>query len=114
MSLDKIILLFCCIAEVYMLFDLFHSFFDVRENIGKRQVITISVVSVAIIFIINMFGNALLNLFSVVIVFALYTFIIFEAPLGQRILYFVIAFSIFWGCEFLFVILMGIPTYFVK
>ena len=114
MSLDKIILLFCCIAEVYMLFDLFHCFFDVRTEVGKTGIMAISAVSVAIIFIINMLANALLNLFAVAIVFAVYTYIIFKAPLGQRILYFVIAFSIFVGCEFLFVVLLGIPAYFAK
>lgn len=114
MSLDRIILLICCVAEVYMLYNLFHSFFELKANIGKSQIIIISIGAVTSIFTINLFGIALLNLFSVVLLFWLYTFLLFEAPLGKRILYFVIAFSIFWGCEFLFVILMGIPTYVLK
>lgn len=97
-----------------MLFNLFHSFFEVRRNIGKKLIIIISIVVVASIFSINSFGNASLNLVSVVILFWLYIMVLFEASFGQRVLYFVIAFSIFWGCEFLFVILMGIPTYFVE
>ena len=113
-SLDNVILLCCCIAEVYMLFDLFHNFFPFREGCGKRKITIISIVTVFSLYFVNSFGNAIFNLIFVVILFWIYVTLLFKAPLGQRILNFTVSFSIFWGCEFLFVIIMEIPTYLLK
>lgn len=113
--LDKAVLLLSCMVEVYILFDFFENFFERKQVFKKyRKVILISIITAGMLFLINLMRNTYMNLFGVLILFWLYVSLLFCTSLGNRLVYLVIAFSIFWGCEFLFVVLLEIPSYFFQ
>lgn len=113
--LNKIILLMTCIFEIYILYDFFKSFFDLRKiltkNLNRNIVIIIAVLSE---YIINNLNNAFLNLILVTMVYFLFVNICFEGNRWIKMGYFIIAYVLILGCEFLFVILLSIPAYFLK
>ncbi len=111
--LDKAVLLLSCVVEVYILFDFFDNFFERRGSFEiNRRIILISIITTGIMFLINLMNNTYLNLFGVAILFFLYVSLLFCTSFGNRLIYLIIALSIFWGCEFLFAILLEIPSYF--
>ncbi len=113
--LDKAVLLLSCMAEIYILFDFLNNFFERKKAFKKYgKVIFISLIITGLLFLLNLMENAYLNLFGVLILFWIYISILFYTDLGNRLVYYIIIFSIFWGCEFLFVILLGIPSYFLE
>jgi cytochrome c oxidase assembly factor CtaG len=67
-----------------------------------------------LIFVVNLFGNTYLNLSLFPIILWVYVTILFDTDIGNRLLYLVISISLIIGCEFLFVVLLKLPTYFIK
>ncbi len=113
--LDKAILLLSCMVEVYILYDFFNNFFERKKTFEKyRKVIIVSIIIAGMLFSLNLMKNTYANLFGVLILFWIYISIIFCVGLGNRLVYFIIAFSIFVGCEFLFIVLLEIPSYFME
>ncbi len=113
--LNRIILLFTCIFEIYILYDFFKSFFHLRTAF-KNVLIRRSIVITAIftLFIINSLNNANINLILVPIIYLMFVYYCFEGNRWVKLGYFIIAYSIILGCEFLFVILLKIPSHFVE
>lgn len=113
--LDKFILFTGCIAEVYMVFDFYNNFFYIRKKVNNQlNIILCSIIVILIIFYINQFGNAYMNLFFFPMILWLYVTLLFDADIGNRLFYLVITLSLMVGCEFLFVVLLKLPTYFLK
>ncbi|TCL57603.1 GHKL domain-containing protein [Kineothrix alysoides] len=113
--LDKAVLLLSCIIEVYILFDFFDNFFERREAFKKYgKVVFLSLIIAGSLFGLNLMVNAYANLFGALILFWIYASLLFSAGIGNRLVYYIILFSIFLGCEFLFVVLLEIPSYFLE
>ncbi|PXV95628.1 GHKL domain-containing protein [Lachnotalea glycerini] len=113
--LDKFILFAGCVAEVYMVFDFYNNFFNIRKIVKSQLVIIIiSILIITLLFVVNLFGKAYLNLSLFPIILWIYVTILFDTDIGTRLIYLVISISIIVGCEFIFVILLKIPSYFVK
>lgn len=113
--LDKIILFTGCVAEVYMVFDLYNSFFYIRKKVNSPlKVILYSILLIILLFITNLCENAYMNLLFFPLILWLYVTVLFDADIGKRLFYLVITISVIVGCEFLFVVLLNLPTYFVK
>lgn len=112
--LDIAILFISCMVEIYIIFDFYDCLFELKNKYKIKQIILYSIASVVVLFGVNMLENAYLNLICVPLIMWTYISILFQTKVGDRLVYFIVAFSIFWGCEFLFVILLSIPTYFVK
>ena len=109
--MDYIILLFSCVAEYLIFSDFFDAFLTIRPNfqpIWNR--ILIAIPFIGIYFGINTLQISYLNMISFICLLLLYSFL-YEASLKERLLYIVFLCAIFFGCEFLFVVLLNLPAY---
>lgn len=100
---DKGIMLFGCIVEVFLLFDYFKNFFEFR--LKKKTIITVFVATCLALFGINLIGNATVNLIMFPLLMWTFVSVLFESKVGVRIGYFVIAYLVMIGVEFLYAIL---------
>lgn len=100
---DKCVVLFGCIIEVFLLFDYFRNFFEFR--LKKKMIIFIFVTICFVLFGINMIKNATVNLIMFPLLMWIFVSVLFESRLSIRIGYFVTAYIVMIGVEFLFLIL---------
>lgn len=107
---DKGIMLIVCIVEIYLLWDFFNAYFESRERWKSIEIILISMTSGLVLFLFNIMGNSYLNLIGVPVILWCYISIIFKSKIGERIIYFLTAFSILLGCEFLYVVLFNVTA----
>lgn len=100
---DNCIILFGCIVEVFLLFDFFRNFFEFKLN--KQNTLLVFIVTCLTLFGINMLGNATVNLLFIPFLLWIFVSVLFESKIGVRIGYFVTAYIVMIGVEFLFLIL---------
>lgn len=105
---DKCIVLFGCIIEVFLLFDYFRNFFEFR--LKKKTIIIIFITICIVLFGINMIENATVNLIMFPLLMWIFVSVLFESRLSIRIGYFVTAYTVMIGVEFLFLILSQITS----
>ena len=101
--LDRIIFLGGCIIEVFLLYDYFYNFFEIR--IKKKYVRLVCAITCLLLFSITLLENALVNLVCAPIILWIFVTIIFEAKLWLRIGYFIIAYGVMLSGEFLCMVL---------
>lgn len=97
------IILFVCIIEVFLLFDYFNHFFEIK--VKKENVKYIFCVTCLLLFGINMIENSTINLFLFPLLMWIFVSIIFECKIGVRIGYFISAYVVMIGVEFLYLIM---------
>lgn len=113
--LNRIILLMTCIFEIYILYDFFKNFFELRKTLNNVLIRrTFVVITILTLFIINSLNNSYLNLILVPIIYLMFVYNYFEGNRWIILGYFIIAYSLILGCEFMFVILLSIPSDFVE
>lgn len=113
--LDKIILFLSCIFEVYIYYDFFYAYFDFREFYQMRwRRLSISIIAITGLFLVNSLENSYINLLGFSVIIWVAFIVMFQANMGSRIIYFLIALLIGSGCEFLFGILLNVPSYMQK
>lgn len=113
--LNEAILLFGCLVEMYIVYDFFDNFFERKSFFVKyKYVVAVSILFAFLLFAFNLLGNAYINLFVATVLFFLYSSIIFRANIGSRLIYLMVSSSIFWGCEYLFAIMLEIPCYLLR
>ncbi len=100
---DKCVVLFGCIVEVFLLFDYFRNFFEFR--LKKKMIIFTFVTICFVLFGINMIKNATVNLIMFPLLMWIFVSVLFESRPSVRIEYFVTAYIVMIGVEFLFLIL---------
>lgn len=110
--IDNLVLIIVCIAEVYIFYDFFNNYFDKKSEINSNRAffITAHGIVVILLYLVNIHGNAIMNLIGFLIILWVYISSIFSANLGKRLVYFLLTFSVFWGCEFLFVVFFNITA----
>ena len=101
--LDIMIIFLCCIIEVFLLYDYFANFFE--KKIPDKYAGMVSIATVGIIFIVNLFANSILNLIFVPLILWIFVTVLFDAEMGIRFGYFLLAYSVMIGVEFLYAIL---------
>ncbi len=100
-----------CVFEAYLMFDFFGTFFNMRKIFQRRfcaQVIVL-VVS-ACVYAVNAFDNSGINLIAMQIIYLALVLTVFEGGIFKRIAYDVIANVIMAGSEFLFIIILSVPS----
>lgn len=113
--LDIIILFLSCIFEVYIYYDFFYAYFDFRECFQMRwRRFLVNIMAITGLFLINSLGNSYINLLGFIIIIWIAFIVIFRANIGSRIMYFLIALFVGSGCEFMFGILLCVPSYIQK
>ena len=114
-GIDFSILFIGCIVEVYLIYTFFECFFEKHTWMDNRIVgFLIHIIMVGCMLIVNIVGNGDVNLFAIPILIWLYVTIIFEENIGSRLICFIIAFLILWGCEWLYAIILGINNHAYK
>lgn len=97
--------LFVCVVEVFLIYDLHNNITNKRNKIRGKKVLLISLIVIVLLFLVNSANNSSLNLICFPIIMLSYVYILFELGIRERIYYFVVAFSINIGCEFLYAII---------
>ena len=101
--LDNCVILFGCLLEVFLLYDYFHNFFELK--VKKKYIKIILAVTCLILFGINKIGNANVNLIMFPLLMWVFVGILFKSKVGIRIGYFISAYIVMIGVECLFLIL---------
>lgn len=104
-TLDKVIMLVGCIIEIYLIFDYFYNFFSIKEKWSKKNVWVIASDACLLLFGINLLKNGFLNLIIIPILLWLFVSLIFESKVGVRLGYFITAYAVMIGVEFLYLIM---------
>lgn len=102
--LDTAIMFVGCIIEVYLIFDYFYNFFSIKEKWLKKDVLIIILSVCMFLFSINLFKNGFLNLIAIPILLWIFVTLIFETKAGVRLGYFITAYAVMIGVEFLYLI----------
>ena len=106
--LDILIIFLCCVIEVFLLYDYFASFFEIK--IRNKSVRMVCVGTVAAVFAVNLLENSILNLIFVPLILWIFVAVLFDAKMGIRFGYFLLAYSVMIGVEFLYAILSNMTT----
>lgn len=100
---NNCVMLFGCIIEVFLLFDYFKNFFEFR--LKKKTISIVFIVTCLALFGINLIGNATVNLIMFPLLMWTFVNALFEGNAGVKTGYFVIAYLVMIGVEFLYAIL---------
>lgn len=106
--LDSLILFFCCVIEVFLLYDYFNNFFGLKRK--RKYIKIICAGTIGIIYLVNMLQSNILNLILVPIILWIFVTVLFDSKLGIRFMYFIVAYSVMIGVEFLYIILSNTTT----
>lgn len=106
--LDMLILFFCCIIEVFLLYDYFGNFFEVK--IKRKYIKIVCVGTTGAIYLINTLQSNLLNLILIPVLLWFFVTLLYDAKPGIRFGYFAMAYIIMIGVEFLYIILSNTTT----
>lgn len=105
---NGITVFFCCIIEVFLLYDYFAAFFELK--VSARRAVMAGILAVICIFSVNMFNNTVANLLLVSLLLWIFVSLLFEAKLSVRLGYFVAAYIVMIGSEFLYAILSNVAV----
>lgn len=100
--LDKLIMFFACLAEVFMLYDYFKNFFDIKVN--KKYIKISCIGAVCMLFAVNLMQNSIVNLICIPILFWIYVSVLFDSKPAVRFGYLLIAYAVMIGMEFFYTI----------
>lgn len=106
--LDLLILFFCCIVEVFLLYDYFYNFFE--PKIKREYIKIVCAGTIVAIFFVNMLQSNMMNLILIPIILWLFVTVLFDSKLGIRFVYFIMAYIVMIGVEFLYIILSNTTT----
>lgn len=106
--LDLLILFFCCIIEVFLLYDYFKNFFEFK--VKRKYIKILCAGTIGVIFLVNLLQNDILNLILILMILWIFVTVLFDTKLGIRFVYFIIAYSVMIGVEFLYIILSNTTT----
>lgn len=113
--MNQILLLVTCIIELYIAYDFFGAFLMKRESFSdSRKVFLVFIATISVHYIVNMFHLSVLNMLALPIILVIFTSVIFVDTWKEKMLYILFLCSIFWGCEFLFVILLELSSLVMK
>ena len=100
-----------CVFEAYLMLDFFSSFFNVRDLFDKRfSGPCIVIVTAACVYGVNSYDKSGVNLIAMQIIYLLLVLVVFEGGVLKRIAYDLIANVIMAGSEFLFIVLLSVPS----
>lgn len=101
--LDTLIVFLCCVIEIFLLYDYFANFFEIK--IPKRNAKMACIGAVGVVFAVNLLNNNIINLLLVPLILWTFVTVVFDAKSGIRFGYFLSAYIVMIGVEFLYIIL---------
>lgn len=110
--LNNTISLIVCLTELYICYDFFNALLLKRTTFSNRLYIVFLTAGIGLFhFGINSFHLTFLNLIAFPLIIFTYITIIFLGSLKEKLIYMAFFCTIFYGCDFLFAILLSIPSY---
>lgn len=100
--------IFICFFEAYLMFDFYQAFFQ-RKRIFSARITPVFIILLEVICIrsINSFGKSEINIILMPIAYMVMVLIFFDGSLLKKVLCCIIAASIMFGTEFLFMLIMS-------
>ena len=109
--LYEFIQILICIFEAFLMFDFFSAFFTLKPIFQKKYApVCIVLLVAACVHAVNAFDSSAINLISMQVIYLSLVLGVFDGGYLKRILYDVIANAIMVGSEFLFIILLSLPS----
>lgn len=107
----KVVQIFVCIFEVYLMFDFFLAFFSLKEVLQRpfAKVIIVSGTA-ACVFLINSLNSSVINIVAMQVIYLLMIFLAFDGGFLKRILYYIMATVIMGSSEFISIVLLSLPS----
>lgn len=110
-SVNQVINFIICIFEIFMLFDFFNVFFEIREIYNKKRInIFIVLFFSTMVYSVNLFDSTLVNLIGMPIIYLVLCIGIFKGNIYKKLIYYVIAEVILFGTEFLCAIILSLSS----
>ncbi|MCM1083937.1 MAG: GHKL domain-containing protein [Clostridium sp.] len=110
--LNTAISLIVCLTELYICYDFCRAFLPKKTVFSNRLYIVLLTTGIGLFhFYINSFHLTFLNLAAFPLVIFAYVTIIFQGSLREKLIYLIFVCAIFYGCDFLFAVLLSIPSY---
>lgn len=107
----RLVQVFVCIFEVYLMFDFFSSFFPLKEALSEKYTKVLIVLgNSACVFIVNALNNSVINIAAMQVIYLLILFGAFRGGFVKRIVYYVMATAIMAGSEFIAIVLLSLPS----
>ena len=107
----RLVQVFVCIFEVYLMFDFFSSFFNLKEVLDEKYTKVLMVLgNSACVFIVNSLNNSVVNIVAMQVIYLSMLFGAFKGGLFKRILYYIMATAIMAGSEFIAIVLLSLPS----
>ena len=94
--------------EVFLLYDYFYNFFETK--IKRKYIKLVCAGTIGAVFLVNILQNNMLNLIFIPIILWLFVTILFDSKLGIRFVYFIMAYIVMIGVEFLYIVLSNTTT----
>ncbi|MDE7286487.1 MAG: GHKL domain-containing protein, partial [Lachnospiraceae bacterium] len=107
----RLVQVFVCIFEVYLMFDFFSTFFPLKEALSEKYTRVLIVLgSSACVFVVNALNNSVINIVAMQVIYLLILFCAFRGGFVKRIVYYVMATAIMAGSEFIAIVLLSLPS----
>ena len=107
----KIVEVFICILEAYLMFDFYKTFFSLRECFQKKYVNVAAVVTTAVcVRLVNTLDSSTINIVGMQVIYLLLLFGLFVGKTLRKIFCYLIATAIMIGSEFLWIVGMSLPA----
>lgn len=110
--LNNTISLIVCLTELYICYDFLNAILLKKAAFSNRRYIVLLTAGIGLFhFCINSFHLTFLNMIAFPLIIFTYITIIFSGSLKEKLIYMAFLCTIFYGCDFLFAILLSIPSY---
>lgn len=107
----KLVEVFICVLEAYLMYDFYKSFFSVRECFRKKYVNVAAVVITAVcVRLVNTLGSSTVNIVAMQVIYLTLLFGVFVGKILRKVFCYVIATAIMIGSEFLWIVVMSLPA----
>ncbi|MCI8358056.1 MAG: GHKL domain-containing protein [Lachnospiraceae bacterium] len=107
----KLVQIFICVLEAYLIIDFFMAFFKLRGFWDKKYTRTGLISGIALcIYSINIFNSTTLNMIATFVIYLSVILFFFQGKLFKKFLYYITVVIIMLGSEFLGVILLSLQT----
>ena len=107
----KIVEVFICVLEAYLMFDFYKTFFSLRECFQKKYVNVAAVVTTAVcVRLVNTLDSSTINIVGMQVIYLSLLFVLFEGNIFKKIFCHLVALAIMMGSELLLMIVLSHPS----
>lgn len=90
--------IFICIFEIYILYDFYHTLFDVKKIFRNKQVAVVALFT-TVVFLINRFDSTVINLMFIPIVYLMLNLVVFKGNIFKRLFATIMGIIVIYGSE---------------